>query len=134
MSEACPEQHDEGHSPSHLDPRKLFLDGRVRLYFRRALRLRYRRASSSCQRLTCCLQKGLLLLMVLSLKMLMVCVVCVAGASGTLGRCFRKCVCAVRRAVSMESEKSGPSGDYNHIEGALVCVCVCACACVGVEV
>ena len=72
--------------------------------------------------------------MVLSLKMLMVCVVCVAGASGTLGRCFRKCVCAVRRAVSMESEKSGPSGDYNHIEGALVCVCVCACACVGVEV
>ena len=65
----------------------------------------------------CRVQKGLLLLVVLSLKMLMVCVVCAVGVSRTMGRCFRKCVCVVRRAVSMESEKSGPSGDYNHIEG-----------------
>ena len=147
MSETCP-QHERRLSQV-IDPSKLFL-GRVRLYFCRA-RLLYLRTLSLCHRLICWVQKGLLLLIVLSLKMMMVCVVCVAGVSRSMSYCFRKCVCAVRRAVSMESEKSGPSGDYNHIEGGwqfvfvlsvyishsvcvcvyiYMCVCVCVCVCV----
>lgn len=62
----------------------------------------------------------------------------------TLRRLFRRYVCVLHRAVSMETEKSGHGADYSHIEGKLttsvcflsgevlalsldqwLCVCVC---------
>lgn len=37
----------------------------------------------------------------------------------TLRRLFRRYVCVLHRAVSMETEKSGHGADYSHIEGKL---------------
>ena len=81
--------------------------------------------STGCVRLLCRLQKGLLLLLLFLLKMLVLCVVWVAGGCGAVVRCFTSRVCVIRRAASMDSDKSGHSGDYSHIEGRpLQCVCV----------
>ncbi|KAL8603862.1 hypothetical protein ACOMHN_049681 [Nucella lapillus] len=82
-------------------------------------RLQWRRFSQGTQRVRCCVHKAVVLLVVFGVKMLTVSVVFVCRVWRLSWRCFRKCVCVVGRAVSMETEKSNHSGDYGHVEGVL---------------